>query len=227
MATIKADMVIQHAKIYTCAITCEEIAQGKRDFPVIEDGGVAVLNGKIVYVGAADDVNDMIGEGTEVIDATGQIMTPGFIETHCHPIMAGATIVEEVDLLGITTQAECLRMLGERAANTPDGVTTGSVEQLFVRELTDQEIGTMVDDMVDDSDERFCVNRLVLFERGNKGNARAFERVVFHVIIDFAFAFPPKPSGSCATRGCWRRGRCLSGSRSPSHRALHFCFVGS
>ena len=29
------------------------------------------------------------------------------------------------------------------AANTPDGVTTGSVEQLFVRELTDLEIGTM------------------------------------------------------------------------------------
>lgn len=121
MATLKADMVVVHPRIYTCALTCEEIAEGKRDFPVIEDGGVAVLNGKIVYVGNAADVEDMIGPDTEVIDGTGQIMTPGFIETHCHPIMFGATIVEEVDLLGVTTQKQCLDMLRERAENTPDG----------------------------------------------------------------------------------------------------------
>ena len=49
------------------------------------------------------------------------------------------------------------------------------------------------DDMVDDAGKGSDVNGLVLLERRNKGNACAFERIVFHVIIDFVFAFLPKP----------------------------------
>ena len=36
----EADLVIQHPKIYTVAITCDEVKEGKTDFPIIEDGGV-------------------------------------------------------------------------------------------------------------------------------------------------------------------------------------------
>ena len=46
-----ADTVIKHPKIYTVAITCEDVKKGKRDFPIIDDGGVAIKDGKIIYVG--------------------------------------------------------------------------------------------------------------------------------------------------------------------------------
>ena len=44
----EADLVIQHPKIYTVAITCDEVKEGKTDFPIIEDGGVAAKDGKVI-----------------------------------------------------------------------------------------------------------------------------------------------------------------------------------
>ena len=85
----EADLVIQHPKIYTVAITCEEVREGKRDFPIIEDGGVAAKDGKIIAVGSAADVEQFIGEHTNVVDATDQILTPGFIECHMHAKWSG------------------------------------------------------------------------------------------------------------------------------------------
>ena len=48
----------------------------------IYDGGIAVTNGKIAAVG---DVNYCIGENTEIIDAKGKYLVPGFIDGHIHP----------------------------------------------------------------------------------------------------------------------------------------------
>ena len=60
----EADLVIQHPKIYTVAITCDEVKAGKTDFPIIENGGVAAKDGKIIAVGTAADVEPFIGEHT-------------------------------------------------------------------------------------------------------------------------------------------------------------------
>jgi len=48
----------------------------------IYPGGVAVAGDKIA---AAGDVEYTIGEGTQVIDAEGKLLTPGFIDGHIHP----------------------------------------------------------------------------------------------------------------------------------------------
>jgi predicted amidohydrolase YtcJ len=45
---------------------------------------VAVAGGRIVAVGADDDVRQLIGAGTEVIDAAGGTVLPGFIDAHNH-----------------------------------------------------------------------------------------------------------------------------------------------
>lgn len=46
----------------------------------IENGQVLIDGGKIVAVGQNLDVP----EGTQVYDATGCMVTPGFIDAHCH-----------------------------------------------------------------------------------------------------------------------------------------------
>ena len=51
----EADLVIQHPKIYTVAITCDEVKEGKTDFPIIEDGGVAAKDGKVSLIAMATD----------------------------------------------------------------------------------------------------------------------------------------------------------------------------
>lgn len=48
----------------------------------IYEGGVAISGDKIAAVG---DVDYAVGEGTKVIDAGGNYITPGFIDGHIHP----------------------------------------------------------------------------------------------------------------------------------------------
>ena len=48
----------------------------------IYPAGVAVKGERIAYVGARDD---MVGPRTRVVDATGRILVPGYIDPHVHP----------------------------------------------------------------------------------------------------------------------------------------------
>ncbi|MDP2860019.1 MAG: amidohydrolase [Bacillota bacterium] len=54
---------------------------------------VAVHQGRIVAVGAAEAIRDMAGNRTKVIDVEGGTVLPGFIDTHCHPTMGGTRLV--------------------------------------------------------------------------------------------------------------------------------------
>jgi predicted amidohydrolase YtcJ len=56
--------------------------------PVAE--AIAVKNGRIVAVGPRGQIGAMKGTGTEVIDANGATILPGFIDPHVHIVMAAA-----------------------------------------------------------------------------------------------------------------------------------------
>ncbi|MFC9363475.1 amidohydrolase [Rhodococcus sp. NPDC057014] len=49
---------------------------------------VAVTGGRISAVGH-DEVRDLIGARTEVVDLTGRLLLPGFQDAHIHPVVAG------------------------------------------------------------------------------------------------------------------------------------------
>ncbi len=72
-----ADIVVKNGKIVN--VYTKEIY----------DGGVAVAGDKIAAVG---DVDYCIGEGTKVIDAQGNYITPGFIDGHIHPESSSLSI---------------------------------------------------------------------------------------------------------------------------------------
>jgi 5-methylthioadenosine/S-adenosylhomocysteine deaminase len=54
------------------------------DRRIIRDGAVAVEAGEIVAVGATAELEVSHPEATETIDATGRLITPGFIDGHQH-----------------------------------------------------------------------------------------------------------------------------------------------
>jgi predicted amidohydrolase YtcJ len=79
---------------------------------------LAVKGGRFIAVGSDEDVSNLIGRGTQVIDAEGMTVVPGFIDTHTHPASGGirAIINVDVDLRSIGEIQDALR---RRAAETP------------------------------------------------------------------------------------------------------------
>ena len=80
----------------------------------------AVKHGRFVAVGSRDEIRKLAGRGTEVIDAEGMTVTPGFIDAHTHPASAGISELRKVncDLRSITEIQEAMR---KRAKKTPPG----------------------------------------------------------------------------------------------------------
>ena len=60
-----------------------------RDLAIIADGGLRVRDGKIVAVGARAEIVKACPADTELVDAGGRIVLPGFVDAHTHPVFAG------------------------------------------------------------------------------------------------------------------------------------------
>lgn len=79
-ATNGADLVLHNGAIYTV-----DEAQ-----PWAE--AVAIKDGRLVFVGADEDVEPFIGTETEVMDLDGRMVLPGIHDVHLHPLEAGSSV---------------------------------------------------------------------------------------------------------------------------------------
>lgn len=82
---------------------------------------VGIEGDKIVYVGEADGLKNVIGIGTEVIDLEGRMVLPGFVDGHIHAAVGGLI------MLGVDLQ-------------------TDDKDELFAR--IRQEVETSTDDVI-------------------------------------------------------------------------------
>ncbi len=55
---------------------------------IIRDGGMLVRDGKIESVGPSDEIEKNAG-GAEIVDASGRVVLPGFVDAHTHLVFAG------------------------------------------------------------------------------------------------------------------------------------------
>ena len=96
----KADRVFTNGVVYT--------VDADRSFA----DAVAVHDGLIVYVGDNAGVQAFIGEGTEVVDLRGQMLLPGFHDSHTH-VLVGDAADQECNLLRIESIPEVHAKLRE------------------------------------------------------------------------------------------------------------------
>jgi hypothetical protein len=107
-----ADLIVRNARIYTM----EPSAPTAQAF--------AVRDGRILAVGSTETIDGLAGKGTDVFDARGMTVVPGFIDCHLHP--EGETLLYEV-LVGNPFDVEFVTIdsivakLKQRAAITPPG----------------------------------------------------------------------------------------------------------
>ena len=83
-----ADLLIRNGKVYTAI-----------DGSIAE--AVAVRGNTILRVGSSRDLEALRGPGTEVVDAHGGTVAPGFNDSHVH-FLSGGLGLDEVNLGGLT-----------------------------------------------------------------------------------------------------------------------------
>ena len=102
----RPDLAVVNARVYTV----DDASPRAEAF--------AVRGGQFLAVGSTDDVRNLVGPATEVIDAAGMTVTPGFIDAHSHP--GGVN-----ELYGVSTNlrtvAEIQAALRRKALDTPPG----------------------------------------------------------------------------------------------------------
>jgi len=96
VAKQKADMLIVNAgELVTLSGGSQALLTGKRmeNLAIVKDCGIAVLAGKIVAIGKTHEI---IGkyESSQVVDAAGKLVMPGFVDPHTHLVFAGAREAE-------------------------------------------------------------------------------------------------------------------------------------
>ena len=65
-----------------------------QELSIINDGGMLVRDGRIEQVGPSSEIENALPAGAEVIDATGKVVLPGFVDAHAHPVFAGDRVDE-------------------------------------------------------------------------------------------------------------------------------------
>lgn len=131
----------------------------------------AILGDRFVAVGSSADVRNLAGPNTEVIDAGGATVVPGFIDAHSHPSGAGLNELKNVNT-NLGSIARIQDALRARAAETPPGEWVVG----FMYDDTKQEEGRPVTRQ--DLDAVSTEHPIVIGHRGGHTgvyNSRAFE----------------------------------------------------
>src|SRR5215211_1537329 len=65
-----------------------------RELGIVANGGLFVRDGLIERVGSRDEIETLIDRDTEVVDALGRVVLPGFVDAHTHPVFGGTRVDE-------------------------------------------------------------------------------------------------------------------------------------
>ena len=90
----KADLIVHHAKIYTV----------DSSFSTAE--AMAIKDGKIIAIGKEDEIMKNY-DATEITDAEGRAIYPGFIDAHAHFVGYGSSL-QNVNLVDTKSWDECI-----------------------------------------------------------------------------------------------------------------------
>lgn len=89
---MNADFLIENADaVYTCAGPAPRSGTAQREAGALEHASIAAQDGRIVFVGPADECRRMVSvvPDATVVGARGCIVVPGFVDPHTHLLYAG------------------------------------------------------------------------------------------------------------------------------------------
>ena len=108
MSSTEADLVLIGGKIRTPAHPSGFVQ------------ALAVRDGVIAAVGSDDEIRELTGRRTRVIDLRGRLALPAFGDAHVHPVSGGLESLR-CNLLGLRTRHECLDTVTDYSSALPPG----------------------------------------------------------------------------------------------------------
>jgi len=103
---VSADAVYLNGKVWTVDAAKPEVQ------------AMAVWRGRILKVGTNDEIKQLVGSDTKVVDLAGRRVVPGFYDSHAH-FLGGGQQLARVDLKDAKDEAEFGRRLREFDQKTP------------------------------------------------------------------------------------------------------------
>ena len=103
-----ADLVLVNATVHTMS----------QSLPRAE--GIAVIGDRVAAIGANEEIEAWIGPRTQVIDAAGLTITPGFIESHGH-LMGIGWSEKYLDLSAAGSYDEVIRVVADAVRKARPG----------------------------------------------------------------------------------------------------------
>ncbi|TMM55879.1 amidohydrolase [Maribacter algarum] len=104
----KADKIITNAVIWT----------GNTQQPYAQ--AMALVGDSIIAIGAHEEIKELKDVSTELVNAEGNFITPGFIDTHVHLMMGGNALLS-VELRDANTPEEFTKRIASYANTLKDG----------------------------------------------------------------------------------------------------------
>jgi hypothetical protein len=131
-----ADLILTNARV----LTMDEGA------PRAE--ALAVAGDRILAMGTTADIAALRGPGTEVIDAGGATLLPGFMESHCHVFMGGSELghLQLVNIMGFEATSQSVRDFAAERPGTGMLVAQGADYGIFGRPTTREDLDRIVPD---------------------------------------------------------------------------------
>lgn len=106
------NLLIKNARqIVTVSASGRRVKVGRamRDLGIIENGTLLVRDGQIAWLGPAADFSMAVDATMDIIDASGCILLPGFVDSHTHLLFAGSREQE----FALRTEGSTYRQIAE------------------------------------------------------------------------------------------------------------------
>ena len=101
------DLILVNGRVYT------------QDDGLPQAEAFAIKDGRFLAVGSSDDVRNLAAPGrTQIVDAEGMTVMPGFIDAHSHPSGAGLNALTNVNT-NLGSVANIQAAIADRASRTP------------------------------------------------------------------------------------------------------------
>ncbi len=130
-------LIINAAQLLTCASPDgPKRGAALADPGLIEDGALACLEGQIVAVGRTADLLARLEDpdAAHVIDATGKVVLPGFVDPHTHLLWAGDRAGEFEQRIAGATYMQIMQA-GGGIMSTVRATRAASLDELIVQTL--------------------------------------------------------------------------------------------